>query len=65
LNGVIDAATIVDRSEIAPIKRRIGRTAVAVPAVIVAFGAVGAVQRPLFVLVATAVIFGWSQLTST
>lgn len=42
--------------------RRVKVTAIAVPTIVALAGAVAAIDHPAFILLAAAVVFGWSQL---
>jgi hypothetical protein len=59
----VEAAIAAERMGPTPaLARRVRVAAVVVPAVALLAGAAAGIHRPAFVLVAAAVVFGWSQL---
>jgi hypothetical protein len=59
----VEAAIAAERMGPTPtLTRRVRVAAIVVPAIVLLAGAAGGINRPAFVLVAAAVVFGWSQL---
>jgi hypothetical protein len=59
----VEAAIAAERMGPTPaLARRVRIAAIAVPAIVLLAGAAAGIRRPAFVLVAAAVVFGWSQL---